>query len=831
MILINKGETKKVYFTLTPTFFPTYYIFEFVSNDTGNLTYMLADDVSNNPTVYSTFTFSEGSSATMSGGFTLNPGTYDYNVYQTGFSQSFNIASASGILEIGLMTVNAITGMTGSFDYPSYPDYNDTYIYYDTDQGPSVYGITGPAGPTGPPSDAGTSGTSGESGTQGISGTDGTSGTSGIDGLQGDDGTSGTSGIDGIQGDAGTSGTSMTYTSFSTDIVPYSIGLKLFNITYTSTLSYTSGQVLKIIDPSNTSNFLIGEVTSSGVNYVYVDIRQVSGTGTNNDWVLNLGGYNGTSGLSGTSGINGTSGLDGTSGLSGTSGINGTSGSSGVSGTSGFDGTSGTSGESIQGPIGPTGSWSGLTIDMRSGTASGDEFTGISSLNKDVILATPINFAYYVIVDSAAVRNWTVVNKTSTGFTIESNSTTPFTDMVYWNASEFGSGNIGTIVGATGADGLNGTSGTSGFGTNGTSGQGGNLAQTLALGNDVGTYSIIGTNNLRLNVGYSFTEAGRQILLDSGISLSNPERHSYINMYGNTNQILISQGRSGTSGISSIYLNGNSGQEGINIDAPYVNFSMNPNYSVSLSNNTYLPYLTNTILAVNDDGKIIATSSSVGAAGTSGTSGRNGLNGTSGADGFNGINGLNGTSGINGLNGTSGINGSNGTSGLSGSSGTSGRNGTSGINGSNGTSGRNGTSGINGLNGTSGLNGTAGTSGQAIGTLNIIVDGRGAVITTGIKGDYEFPFNATINSWTLVADQTGSIVIDLWKDTYINFPPTIADTITGTEKPTLTSSIKNQDLSLTTWNTSISAGNIIRVNVNSVTTITRATLSIKYTKI
>jgi hypothetical protein len=107
----------------------------------------------------------------------------------------------------------------------------------------------------------------------------------------------------------------------------------------------------------------------------------------------------------------------------------------------------------------------------------------------------------------------------------------------------------------------------------------------------------------------------------------------------------------------------------------------------------------------------------------------------------------------------------------------------------------------------------------------------GGVITTGIKGDFEFPFAATINSWTLVADQTGSIVIDVWKDTYTNFPPLVGDSIAGTEKPTLSSVNKNQDLSLTTWTTSITSGDIIRLNVDSATTVTRVTLSIKYTKV
>jgi len=111
-------------------------------------------------------------------------------------------------------------------------------------------------------------------------------------------------------------------------------------------------------------------------------------------------------------------------------------------------------------------------------------------------------------------------------------------------------------------------------------------------------------------------------------------------------------------------------------------------------------------------------------------------------------------------------------------------------------------------------------------SFGIVIDGGGTPITTGIAGDVVIPFAMTITSWTLIADQVGSIVIDLWKDTYANYPPTVADTITGSEKPTLSSVIKNQDLNLTTWTTAVAAGDIIRFNVDSASTVTRITLSI-----
>ena len=72
-------------------------------------------------------------------------------------------------------------------------------------------------------------------------------------------------------------------------------------------------------------------------------------------------------------------------------------------------------------------------------------------------------------------------------------------------------------------------------------------------------------------------------------------------------------------------------------------------------------------------------------------------------------------------------------------------------------------------------------------SITFIIDDGGSVIATGIKGDLEIPFGCTIQAVTLLADQTGSIVIDIWKDSYAAYPPTVADTITASAKPTLSS--------------------------------------------
>jgi hypothetical protein len=141
-------------------------------------------------------------------------------------------------------------------------------------------------------------------------------------------------------------------------------------------------------------------------------------------------------------------------------------------------------------------------------------------------------------------------------------------------------------------------------------------------------------------------------------------------------------------------------------------------------------------------------------------------------------------------------------------------------------------------------NGSAGTLGsilestgtgsqwvQNTASFGVNIDGGGAVISTGIVADVIIPYDMVITSWTIIADQVGSIVIDIWKDTYANYPGVVGDSITGSAKPTITAAIKNQSSTLTGWTTTVSAGDIARFNVDSVSIITRINLLVQGYKI
>ena len=102
--------------------------------------------------------------------------------------------------------------------------------------------------------------------------------------------------------------------------------------------------------------------------------------------------------------------------------------------------------------------------------------------------------------------------------------------------------------------------------------------------------------------------------------------------------------------------------------------------------------------------------------------------------------------------------------------------------------------------------------------IGFAVDGGGAVVTTGIKGIRQMEYAGIILGWTIVADTSGSAVVDVKRATYSNYPTT--SSIAGSEKPTLSSQSKNQNNSLATWST-IAVGDILEFVVDSASTVTK----------
>lgn len=110
-------------------------------------------------------------------------------------------------------------------------------------------------------------------------------------------------------------------------------------------------------------------------------------------------------------------------------------------------------------------------------------------------------------------------------------------------------------------------------------------------------------------------------------------------------------------------------------------------------------------------------------------------------------------------------------------------------------------------------------------TINYVVDATPNVVSPGVKGQITIDVTGIIESWTLVSDVAGNLSVDVKKTTYANYPT--FSSIVGTEKPTLSNQAKNKDDGLSTWNTLLNAGDILRFEVESCDAIKQFMIAMK----
>ena len=159
----------------------------------------------------------------------------------------------------------------------------------------------------------------------------------------------------------------------------------------------------------------------------------------------------------------------------------------------------------------------------------------------------------------------------------------------------------------------------------------------------------------------------------------------------------------------------------------------------------------------------------------------------------------------------------------SGSQGTTGIQGFTGIQGPSGT-GSQGTTGAQGIQGTTGTGAQGATGAVGPRTISFLISGGGATITTGAteaaqtKGYIYTSQNLVIDSWTLLSNASGTIVVDIWTGTYSAFP-TLVQASSSTQRPRLAAATKNTASNSGMTVTNILAGNVIQFRVNSVATV------------
>jgi hypothetical protein len=121
------------------------------------------------------------------------------------------------------------------------------------------------------------------------------------------------------------------------------------------------------------------------------------------------------------------------------------------------------------------------------------------------------------------------------------------------------------------------------------------------------------------------------------------------------------------------------------------------------------------------------------------------------------------------------------------------------------------------------------------GSIEFVMSGSGIAIPTGLQGWLQVPFPGTIQSVTLLADQTGSITVDIWKCSFSQYAPgthpVVADSICAGDVPAISSASKSTDASLVGWTTTINSGDILAFNVKvAAVNITQCLVSLKILK-
>lgn len=110
------------------------------------------------------------------------------------------------------------------------------------------------------------------------------------------------------------------------------------------------------------------------------------------------------------------------------------------------------------------------------------------------------------------------------------------------------------------------------------------------------------------------------------------------------------------------------------------------------------------------------------------------------------------------------------------------------------------------------------------------VDGGGSIITTGARAKRVMMYPCTITGWAIVADQSGSITMDIRKGTPSGGSVTTSS-ITASATPALSSQQVNTSTTLTGWTTSVAPGDVLELVVTgSVTSCTAANIVLKITR-
>jgi hypothetical protein len=110
-------------------------------------------------------------------------------------------------------------------------------------------------------------------------------------------------------------------------------------------------------------------------------------------------------------------------------------------------------------------------------------------------------------------------------------------------------------------------------------------------------------------------------------------------------------------------------------------------------------------------------------------------------------------------------------------------------------------------------------------TINYVVDSGSLAVAHGDKGCLTIDVTGVIESWVIVADKVGSLIVDVKKSSFNNYPNLVS--ICGSSRPSLVNQNKNTDSTLSGWNKTLNAGDVINYEVISASNINKFSISFK----
>jgi len=110
-------------------------------------------------------------------------------------------------------------------------------------------------------------------------------------------------------------------------------------------------------------------------------------------------------------------------------------------------------------------------------------------------------------------------------------------------------------------------------------------------------------------------------------------------------------------------------------------------------------------------------------------------------------------------------------------------------------------------------------------TLNYVIDSGSITMLPGNKGSFTIDVSGVIESLVILSDQQGNLTLDIKKSNYNDFPTFTS--IVGGVYPQMTNSRKVRNDTLTGWNKTIVAGDILSFDVIAVNNINRFLVSLK----